>query len=170
MIWVKRILIFITAFTLGIFLVVLFISKERLCNLAINTLSENAGITMCYMDRETSTTGCSIKNITLLYGHSPVAKVKSAEFHPWIAEVSGIRIEGIAADMLPPSIESIRFEPLSGKVYSRGDFGVINGRVSWSSRTLTLELLPSSLMKRKFGRTLRMFKTKGGKYIYALSF
>ncbi len=170
MIWLKRILLGFAAIVIWIALTALFLSKERLCNMAIETASEKAGVSLCYTGRDASMLGCSMKQITLLYGCSPVAKIQKAALYPWRVEAAGIRVEGLAADMIPPAIESILFEPLSGKISSRGDFGVLSGRVSWGSRTLTLELLPSSLMKRKFSQTLRLFKKRNGKYIYALSF
>jgi len=168
-IWLKRIGLAFAALVLWAVLTAVFVSKERLCNLAVNQAAK-AGVTLCFTDRDASPLGCSMKNVTLLYGHSPVARIGEAAFLPWKIAVRNIKVEGLAADMIPANIESVTFRPLSGKLHSNGDFGVLEGRVSWSSRTLTLELLPSSLMKRRFTQTLRMFKKRNGKYTYALSF
>ncbi len=170
MIWVKRILTVLAAVAVWAVLTAAFISKERLCNMAVNSAAEKAGVTLCFDGYGAGAFGCGMKHITLLYGHSPVAKIKKADFSLWKMEASDIRLEGIAADMMPEKIETVTFLPLSGKIRSTGDFGVLDGNISLSGRKIMLELKPSSLMKRRFSTTLRTFRYRNGKYTYAISF
>ncbi|BBG66540.1 hypothetical protein NNO_1837 [Hydrogenimonas sp.] len=168
--WVKGIALALSAVVVWVLLTLLFVSKERLCNTALNSAAEKAGVTLCFDGYDSSALGCSMKRITLLYGHSPVAKIKKADFSPWKIEVSGIRLEGIAADMLPAKIESVRYTPFNGRVSARGDFGVLDGNVSLMKRKAEFVLLPSSLMKRRYSAALRTFRYKNGRYRYDLSF
>ncbi|WP_456402861.1 hypothetical protein [Hydrogenimonas sp.] len=169
MIWLKRSFLALLAVALWVVLSLLFLSKERLCNGAVEAAASK-GVTLCYDGRTASMLGCRLERTTVLYGHAPVAKVGLALFTPWKIEISKIRLEGLAASMLPPKIATVRFEPLGGTIYAEGDFGVLRGDVAWSGRRVNLELTPSSLMKREFGATLREFRQKNGKYTYALSF
>ncbi len=170
MIRVKRISAVLSAAVAFVLLTALFISKERLCNMAVNSAAEKAGVTLCFDGYGAGAFGCGMKHITLLYGHSPVAKIKKADFSLWKMEASGIRLEGLAADMMPEKIETVTFLPLSGRIRSTGDFGVLDGNISLSGRKIVLELKPSSLMKRRFSATLRTFRYRNGKYTYAISF
>jgi len=168
-IWLRRTVVTLLSIVLFVALTLLFLSKERLCNAAIEAAASK-GVTLCYDNRTASVLGCRLERATVLYGHAPVAKIGRAVFTPWSVEVSRIRLEGPAASMLPPKIASVRFRPIGGTIYAEGDFGILRGRVAWAGRRVTLELTPSSLMKREFGSTLREFRRKNGKYTYALSF
>ncbi len=170
MIWFKRSLITLFAIVLWALLTLLFISKERVCNALINSAAAKAGITFCIEKKDSSMVGCEADRVTLLYGHSSVAKARSVDISPYEVSVTGVKLEGAAKEFLPPKIESILYKPISGEIYSQGDFGVLKGVVSWGDRKVSLELLPSSLMKREFRQTLGMFKMKKGKYRYDFSF
>ncbi|BDY13459.1 hypothetical protein [Hydrogenimonas cancrithermarum] len=169
MIWLKRILFTLAAMTLWIALTLLFVSKERLCNAAIEAASE-AQVNVCYDTRTTSPIGCSIERMTLLYAHSPVAKVGALRITPLELALSSIRLEGMAASLVPPNIRSVTVRLLPGTIRAEGDFGTLEGDISWRTRTVTLRLTPSSVMRRNFVSTLRYFSLKNGKYTYATSF
>jgi hypothetical protein len=147
----------------------LMLSKERLCNAAIGALADEE-VTICFDERDTSPLGCSLRYMTLRFAHSPVAKVKTFEATPWHVEARGIRLEGMAAGALPPRIASVAFDPLEGKVVAKGDFGTLEGRISYLERKARFVLTPSSLMRSRYAGTLRQFKRKNGKYLYETAF
>lgn len=167
MIWLKRIALFLAALLLFVAAAGIFVSKERLCNLALQKLSE-AKVTLCYDERKTSPLGCEQKFTTVLYGHSPVAAVKSFSFLPWHIQARGVRLEWMAARLVPPRIESLRFDPLSGTLHALGDFGELTGTVAYGKRKISLTLKPSSLMKRSYAQALSRFKYQNGVYRYEL--
>lgn len=169
MIWLKRIALFLAALLLFVAAAGLFVSKERLCNLALQKLAESK-VTLCYDERKTSPLGCEQKFTTVLYGHSPVAAVKSFTLQPWRVEARGVRLEGMAAKLVPPRIESVRFDPLAGTLHARGDFGELTGTVAYAERKISLALKPSSLMKRSHSQALRQFRYQNGAYRYELAF
>ncbi|WP_457595722.1 hypothetical protein [Hydrogenimonas sp.] len=167
--WLKRVLAGLALLLLFLAAAPLALSKERLCNAALEALKREK-ITLCYDERRTSPLGCEQKFTTILYGHSPVAKVKALRAYPTKVEAEGIRLEGLAAGFLPPRISLVRFDPLTGHLYAKGDFGELKGKVSWTQRRVALELLPSSVMKRKYRQAMRLFTFKDGKYRYETAF
>jgi hypothetical protein len=168
-IWLKRVLFTLVSITLWVALTLLFVSRERLCNAAIEAASK-ARINVCYDTRTTSPAGCDIERITLLYAHSPVAKIRTLQITPLEIVLSSIRLEGIAASLMSPNIRSVTIHLLPGTITAEGDFGTLKGEISWRKRTVTFQLVPSSIMRRNFGSTLRYFHLKNGKYTYAASF
>ncbi len=169
MIWLKRIFVVFSAIIVWGVLTILFVSKERVCNLAVKSAAK-AGVTLCFDGYHPSPLVCSMKRITLLYGHSPVAKIKKADFSLVKIAFSDIRLEGMAANVFPKKIESVTYLPLSGRFSSRGDFGILKGEVSLIERKAEFVLLPSSLMKKRYSATLRIFRHKNGRHYYAVSF
>ena len=169
MIWVKRIALLITAITLWLILTPLFISKERLCNGVIEMAAKEQ-ISFCYAQRHTSMIDCYVKDLQILYATSPVAKIREFKVALWQIHANHIHLEGIAASLLPPSIETITIHPIEGLIHARGDFGTLEGHIMWHKRTIELTLKPSSLMRKKFASTLRYFKSSHGKYLYVTSF
>ncbi len=169
MIWVKRLLIGLAALVVWIVLVSLFVSKERLCNLAMQEAAR-AQVTFCYEGRRSSPIGCDTTKMRVNYAHSPVAQIASLTVRPWRLEADGIKLQGIAASLMPANIRFVRFDPLSGKVRAEGDFGTLNGELSWPKRRLTLRLKASPLMRRDFAQSLRYFSVKNGEYIYVAAF
>ncbi|WP_353661202.1 hypothetical protein [Hydrogenimonas sp. SS33] len=167
--WLKRTGILLVALLAWAFFTGLFLSKERLCNLALQELQKEQ-VTLCFEERKTSPAGCEQKFTTLLYGHSPIAKIKALRLTPWSLSLQSIRLEGIAASLLPPRIEKAEFHPLTGTLYARGDFGTLEGTLSYRRRRIRLVLTPSSLMKRSYRQALREFKPKNGKYLYETGF
>ena len=165
MIWLKRFTLAIVALLFLIVATGLFVSKERLCNLALRKLAESK-VTLCYDERHTSPLGCKQKRTTVLYGHSPVAAVKSFRLLPWCIEAQGVRLEGMAANFFPPRIESVHFDPIGGRLEAQGDFGQLSGMIDYGKRKISLTLNPSSLMKRSYSQVLRQFKYQNGAYRY----
>lgn len=170
MIWLKRALLAILALLLWALLALTFVSKDRVCNYAINTPLAKAGVTFCLKEKEGSFAGCLMKGVTVSYGHSPVAKVEKVNISPLGVEALSITLQGLAKDLIPAKIASATYNPLSGKLAAEGDFGVLKGEVSLIKREVALQLLPSSLMKREYKQALKLFKFKNGKYTYAISF
>ncbi len=169
MIWMKRLLLFLVTAALWIVMTFLFVSKERVCNAALEMLAKEE-ITLCYEKRETSPLSCEIDYTTLLFAHSPVARIKRFSLDPLEIVAENIHLEGMATQALPPRIERLVIEPLKGVWYARGDFGTAEGKFSLSERKISLTLTPSSLMRKKYGSTLRMLIKKNGKYIYETTF
>ena len=169
MIWAKRIAAAAGALLIWALLTFAFISKDRLCNGIIERLAQEK-VTLCYDRRTTSMTGCEMRFVTLLFVHSPVAKIKAFSATPWKIVADGIRLEGMAADAFPPRIERVTILPLGGTISAEGDFGTLRGTFSLSKRHLSLQITPSSLMQRNYRSTLRMFKQKNGKFVYETAF
>ncbi|WP_456450439.1 hypothetical protein [Hydrogenimonas sp.] len=169
MTWVKRIAAAVGLVLLFASLVPLFLSKERLCNAAIDALAKEE-VTLCYEKRRTSPLGCETKFTTLLFAHSPIARIKRFSATPWRIEAEGVRLVGMAQSALPPRIAKVEVAPLEGAIRARGDFGTLEGRIDWLGRKVTLTLQPSSLMRRDYRGTLRHFKPKNGKYLYETAF
>jgi hypothetical protein len=169
MIWLKRIGMGVAALVIWIALTLTFISKERLCNALIEKASQEK-VTLCYEKRATSADGCELRFVTLLFAHSPVAKVKTFSATPWRVTAKGIRLTGMAASAFPPRITLLKISPIAGEIYAEGEFGTMRGTFSLAARHLTLWLTPSSIMQREYRSTLRMFKRKNGKFVYETAF
>ncbi len=167
--WIGRISLMIAALLIWLGGTGLFLSKARLCNDALQKLSkESVGI--CYDHRQASLAGCRLKRVTLLYDHTPVAAVRSFALLPWRIEAQGIRLEGMLGNLLPPHIESVRFDPLTGILEARGDFGDMRGHVFYWDRKISLSLKPSALMKRRYRQILGEFRYINGSYRYETRF
>ncbi len=169
MIWLKRIGWGMAGLLLWVVLTGLFLSKERLCNALIERAG-TYGITLCFERTERLPLGCALRRLRVEYADSPVARIDTFSVKPWRVEADRIRLSGLAADALPPRIEKVLFLPLEGKIHAVGDFGTLDGDLSYRRRTLTLRLTPSTLMRGKYRATLRTFKPKDGKYLYETSF
>ncbi|WP_201353973.1 hypothetical protein [Hydrogenimonas urashimensis] len=170
MIWVKRAGIAIVSLVLWLALAAALVSKERLCNAVINSVAHQENITLCYDGRTTTSTGCTMRYVHLLFAHSAVAKIKTFSATPWRITAEGIRLEGMAADAWPPRIKSFILSPWSGRIHAEGDFGILDGTFSVAKRRVALQLTPSSIMRRQYRSTLRMFKQKNGKFVYETAF
>ncbi|WP_456389722.1 hypothetical protein [Hydrogenimonas sp.] len=169
MIWAKRALFALTGIVIWVALTVLFISKERLCNAAIEAASK-AQVGICYDERTASPIGCDMQRMTLLYTHSAVAKVRNVRISLLEIRLSSIHLEGIAASLLPANIYTATIRLLPGTIKAKGDFGTLKGEISWRTRSVRLVLSPSPLMRKNFTSTLRYFNLRNGKYIYVASF
>jgi len=169
MIWLKRIGAFSALLLLWAALTTLFVPKDRLCNAALDALAKRE-VTLCYEKRETSALSCRMRYTTLLFAHSPVAKIRTLALTPLRIEAEGIVLQGMARDALPPRIAHIEVLPLSGDIRARGDFGTLQGKIDWRARKVTLRLEPSARMTRDYRGTLRYFKRKNGKYLYETAF
>ncbi len=169
MIWVKRVAIAIGALLAWLALTLLFVSKERVCNAAIDTLAKEK-VTLCYEKRTVSLASCRIDFAKVLFMHSPVARVKKFSATPLQITAEGIRLEGMATNAMPSRITKVVYSPLSGELKAEGDFGKLVGRISLAKRRVKILLTPSPLMRRSFRSTLRLFKQKNGKYLYETKF
>lgn len=169
MIWVKRAALVLGAALIWLALFTAFVSKERVCNGLIERLSAEK-VTLCYDTRSASMDGCEMKFLTLLFAHSPIAKIKSLSVTPWKIEADGIRLEGMAAGAFPPRIKQVTIHPLKGTISAEGEFGTLRGTFSLGERRLFLQIAPSALMQRNYRSTLRMFKQKNGKFVYETAF
>lgn len=169
MIWVKRIAAFLALLLLWAGLTLLLTPKARLCNAALERLAKEE-VTLCYEKRETTPLSCGMRYTTLLFAHSPVAKIRTLNLSPLRIEADGILLQGMARSALPPRISQVRILPLSGEIHARGDFGTLEGRIDWRKRRLVLTLQPSATMRSDYRGTLRYFKRKNGKYLYETAF
>ncbi len=167
--WLKRIIAAVAILFLWFALTLALVSKERLCNAVIEKAAKE-NVTLCYERRSASLFGCDIASMTLLFAHSPIAKIGKFSATPWKIAAEGIQLEGMAASALPPRIANITILPLKGQIRAMGDFGSIDGTFSLTERTIRLYLTPSSLMRREYRSTLQMFKRKNGKFVYETAF
>lgn len=89
--------------------------------------------------------------------------------------VEKIKFSSIVEAYFPSKIEFLNIDysllhPLSVKLNSHGEFGVIDAAFDLVNLKLEARVKPSKLMLRKYRRSLRYFKkSKNGEYLYAKS-
>jgi hypothetical protein len=108
--------------------------------------------------------GANIKNINVL----------SFFFYSKV-NIENIKLLDSLSSFFPPKIANINlshsildYENID--LIGNGDFGSVAGQINILSRTVTLNLKPSSKMKIKYSKILSQMKLKEGKYIYEYRF
>jgi hypothetical protein len=88
------------------------------------------------------------------------------------ASLEDITLSSTASAFLPLHIKSIDvkytlFNPLNATLYSKGEFGELDGYVNLQKRALHIDLKPSKVMLKKYRSSLsQLKKNKDGSYSY----
>ncbi len=167
--WIKGIGLIVAALLIWAAASGLFLSKARICNAILEKLATQK-VGVCYDRRTLSALGCSLQNSRILYEHTPVAAIRTLSLAPRYIQAEGIELKGVAASLIPPRIEAVRFDLLRGRIEAHGDFGKLTGRIDYGERTVTLLLTPSALMRRDGRQLLSAFRYENGRYRYVIRF
>jgi len=105
-----------------------------------------------------------------------IAKVDSINFNIYglynSLEATNIRLFTFSKNFLPSKISSLKLQysvldPLVITIYSKGDFGVLDGRYDFIKKLLQIKVIPSKKMLKEYKNTLRFLKkSQNGEYIY----
>ncbi len=91
-------------------------------------------------------------------------------------EVENIELSSVAASMIPTKVSTLTikhqlYDPLHINVNAVGEFGEVKVLLNILERSLHLELIPSTLMKKEYKNTLQnLEKSENGEFTYDKTF
>jgi len=117
----------------------------------------------------------NLKNISLYYNGINVANISDSLFLPFIfynkLTIENIKLDETLKMFFPEKIDEIVvtysvLDPINVHLASKGKFGLAYGTFNLKTRKLHIVLTPTKYMKRNYGNTLKLMKSKNGQYIY----
>ena len=122
----------------------------------------------------------TLRDIDVSYDSIESAKVENAEIELFVffnhIGIENIELSDMAASFLPLKIENLDIKytllnPLKVFATSKGEFGEASATVNILDKNVSVLLVPSDLMKKKYSKTLRNLKKNAeGGYEYAKTF
>ncbi len=114
-------------------------------------------------------------NSKIYYQNKNTVIAKSFKLEPYIfynkMEATGISLHGIAASVLPKKINKIEImhsflDPTNILLLGNGDFGKLTGRIDIFEQKVFINLIPSTIMKKKYSYVLKYLKKNKKNYTY----
>jgi len=173
---VKRVLKFIAYLLFFLLALIVFLPKESLYYLAENQIKQFDIIVSNESVKE-QVLSLKIENLELSLKGIESATMESMDIELLllynVIEIKNISLSSVVDDYLPSRIERAKlfytpFNPFILKATGEGEFGSFHASFNIVERNVTLILLPTKMMQKKYKKLLKQFKkSKTGEYIYA---
>ncbi len=166
---VKNIAAWIGKIALVFFLVLLFLPKDSFYYIA-KDFAKKEGLELFEKEADDGFFGAKISGVQAVFGGPEVASVDTLHLGLFGARAEEIKVGSIFSNYIPKRLEYVTISFLSLGFSAKGEFGFLQGSLSPLSRSVTLELIPSSEMATNYKNTLRFLKLENGKYVFTKNF
>jgi len=174
-----KVLKFLAYILFFIVMIIYFMPKSNLYYFAEQELEKNKVI---FSNEEIKDNGLSlnIDNIDVSFEGIESANVQSVNLKTFLVynslNVENIKLSDMAASFVPLVIENVNvsysiLNPLNVVASANGEFGEASAAFNILDSNLSILLMPSPLMLKKYKNTLRqMKKNESGEYVYVKTF
>ena len=158
--------------------ILVFLPKEKLYNLAEEKLALQ-NIIISNEQRIKKAFSLDLKNMEVYYDGIDAALVNNLNITSYLClskiKIKDIRISNSFKNIFPNKIENLELKHSvldfnKVNIFSKGDYGEIEGKFLIFENKIIAELKPSNIMKSKYRNILKQFKLKEGRYYYEYKF